>query len=87
MATCEYWPHCVGGGQYCWNKCINPQPIDDTVQALVVATKNMAKKQYRKHIRKRHIRFMMSRTEHDENHSINPDDYNHIHEEPDAGEN
>lgn len=35
---------------------------------------------YKRHLEKRHIRRVMSREEHNDNHSLNPGDYDHYHE-------
>jgi hypothetical protein len=40
----------------------------------------MGNNRYKKHLLARHIRLVMSREEHDNNHNDNPEDYNHEHE-------
>jgi hypothetical protein len=54
--------------------------MGDKAKTAVVPTSNMSDRHYLMHISKRHIRIMMSREEHDDNHQDNPKDYNHVHD-------
>jgi len=54
----------------------------DAARAAVVAAESMTDENYLKHISRRHIRLIITREEHDDNHIFHQSDYNHTHEEP-----
>ena len=50
--------------------------------ALVVPSRKMKRREYKKHLKMRHVRRTMGREEHDELHSLFPEDYyDHQHQE------